>query len=36
MNAEEPPALVPVDAHLAEALAAIRPIEPVALPLAAA
>jgi molybdopterin molybdotransferase len=36
MSAEEPPGLLPVDAHLAEALAAIHPIEPVTLPLAAA
>jgi len=36
MSAGEPPALLPVDAHLAEALAAIRPLGPVTLPLAAA
>jgi molybdopterin molybdotransferase len=36
MSAGGPPALLPVDEHLAEALAAIRPLEPVTLPLAAA
>ena len=36
MSSEGQPALLPVDAHLADALAAIRPIEPVTLPLEAA
>ena len=36
MSTEEPPALVPVDAHLADVLATIRPIPPVSLPLEAA
>ncbi len=36
MSTGEPPALVPVDAHLADVLATIRPIQPVSLPLEAA
>jgi molybdopterin molybdotransferase len=36
MSTEGPPALVPVEAHLADALAAIRPIQPVTVPLEAA
>ena len=33
MSTEGPPALVPVEVHLADALAAIRPIQPVTVPL---
>jgi molybdopterin molybdotransferase len=36
MSTGEPPALVPVDAHLADVLATIRPNQPVSLPLEAA
>ena len=36
MSTERQPALVPVEAHLADALAAIRPIQPVTVPLEAA
>ena len=36
MSTDRPPALLPVDAHLAEVLAAIRPVPPVTLPLEAA
>jgi molybdopterin molybdotransferase len=36
MSTEGPPALVPVEVHLADALAAIRPIQPVTVPLEAA